>query len=378
MFSSRLAWGTSRNSLVEALEARRNASKPVLDLTQSNPTQAGIIYPDSLLAGFSDKRSMHYDPDPRGLPFSRECIAAHFGCAADRVMLTASTSEAYAWLFKLLCNPGDEVLVPQPSYPLLDYLAALESVVVKPYPLRYHEGWWLDFEDLEKAITSRTRAVVVVNPNNPAGSYLKRTELARLNEICLKRDLAIISDEVFSGYSLTEVPTRCPTLIGNEVALTFCLNGLSKLIGLPQMKLGWMIVSGPQSQDALVNLELIADTYLSVGTPVQYALPSLLALQTNIQQQIKERCLANLAFLQSQMRVLRVEGGWYSTIEVPRKYTGEEWALRLLDEHGVLTQPGYFYDFEQDCYLVLSLLTESGAFQEGARRIASATTLLFD
>ena len=315
---------------------------------------------------------MHYDPDPRGLLFSRECVAAHFGCAVDRVMFTASTSEAYAWLFKLLCNPGDEVLVPQPSYPLLDYLAALESVVVKAYPLRYHEGWWLDLADLEKAITSRTRAIVVVNPNNPTGSYLKKTELARLNEICLKHDLAIISDEVFSGYSLTEDTTRCPTLIGNEAALTFCLNGLSKLIGLPQMKLGWMIVGGPQSQDALVKLELIADTYLSVGTPVQYALPSLLELQTNIQQQINGRCLPNLAFLKTQMKALRVEGGWYATVEVPRKFTGEEWALQLLDQHGVLTQPSYFYDFEQDCYLVLSLLTEPGAFQEGARRIASA------
>lgn len=375
MFSSRLAWGTSQNTLVAALNARRKAAKPVLDLTQSNPTQAGIVYPSSLLYALTDKRSMHYDPDPRGLLFARECVASHFRCAVDRVMLTASTSEAYAWLFKLLCNPGDEVLVPQPSYPLLDYLAALESVVVKPYPLRYHEGWWLDFEDLERAITSHTRAIVVVNPNNPTGSYLKQTELVRLNEICLKHDLAIISDEVFSGYSLIEDATRCPTLIGNEGALTFCLNGLSKLIGLPQMKLGWMIAGGPQSEDALARLELIADTYLSVGTPVQYALPSLLESQTSIQQQINERCSANLAFITTQLRVLRVEGGWYATVEVARKFTGEEWSLRLLEEHGVLAQPSYFYDFEQDCYLVLSLLTEPGAFQEGTRRIASATTV---
>ncbi len=373
MFSSRLAWETGRNRLVTALESRHNASKPVLDLTQSNPTQAGIVYPGSLLAAFTDNRSMHYDPDPRGLLSARQCVATHFGCAVDRVMLTASTSEAYAWLFKLLCNPGDEVLVPQPSYPLLDYLAALESVVVKPYPLRYHEGWWLDFEDLEKAITYRTRAIVVVNPNNPTGSYLKQTELARLNEICQKHDLAIISDEVFSGYSLTEDSSRCSTLLGNEGALTFCLNGLSKLIGLPQMKLGWMIAVGQQSEDALAKLELIADTYLSVGTPVQYALPSLLELQNNIQQQINERCSENLVFLKALMRALRVEGGWYATVEVPRNFTGDEWALRLLEDHGVLTQPSYFYDFEQDCYLVLSLLTEPGTFQEGARRIASAT-----
>ena len=369
MFSSRLVWGTGQNKLMAALDACRTAGKQILDLTQSNPTQAGILYPPNLLHAFTDARALHYDPDPRGLLFARQCVATYVQCNVDRIMLTASTSEAYAWLFKLLCDPGDEVLVPRPSYPLLDYLAALESVVVKQYPLRYHEGWWLDFEDLERAITPRTRALVLVNPNNPTGSYLKSNELHQLNALCGKHDLAIISDEVFSGYNLCEDSTRIATLVGNSSTLTFCLNGLSKLIGLPQMKLGWMIASGPNHEEALSKLELIADTYLSVGTPVQYALPSLLALQEDIQDQIRQRCAANLACLKSYAKPLRVEGGWYATIEVPQKRSGEEWALHLLTEHGVLTQPGYFYDFDQDRYLVLSLLTEPGTFAEGTRRI---------
>lgn len=374
MFSSRLVWGTGQNRLMAALDACRTAGKQILDLTQSNPTQAGILYPANLLHAFTDARALHYDPDPRGLLFARQCVAKHVQCNVDQIVLTASTSEAYAWLFKLLCDPGDEVLVPRPSYPLLDYLAALDSVVVKQYPLRYHEGWWLDFEDLERAITPRTRALVLVNPNNPTGSYLKSNELHQLNALCRKHDLAIISDEVFSGYSLCEDSTRIATLVGNSSTLTFCLNGLSKLIGLPQMKLGWMIASGPRHEEALSKLELIADTYLSVGTPVQYALPSLLALQEDIQDQIRQRCATNLACLEANAKPLRVEGGWYATIEVPQKLSGEEWALHLLNEHGVLTQPGYFYDFDQDRYLVLSLLTEPGTFAEGTRRILAAIT----
>ena len=374
MFSSRLVWGTGQNKLMAALDACRTAGNQILDLTQSNPTQAGILYPANLLQAFNDARALHYDPDPRGLLFARQCVGKHVQCSVDQIMLTASTSEAYAWLFKLLCDPGDEVLVPRPSYPLLDYLAALESVVVKQYPLRYHEGWWLDFEDLERAITPRTRALVLVNPNNPTGSYLKSNELDQLNALCSKYDLAIISDEVFSGYSLCEDSTRIATLVGNSSTLTFCLNGLSKLIGLPQMKLGWMIASGPRQEEALSKLELIADTYLSVGTPVQYALPSLLALQENIQDQIRHRCAANLACLEANAKPLRVEGGWYVTIEVPQKLSGEEWAVHLLTEHDVLTQPGYFYDFDHDRYLVLSLLTETGTFAEGTRRILAAIT----
>ena len=368
MFSSRLKWETATNRLMQALEARRASGACILDLTQSNPTQAGIVYPANVLQAFSDPRGMQYDPDPRGLPCAREAVARHFDCDVARVVMTASTSEAYSWLFKLLCDPGDEVLVPRPSYPLFDYLAALESANVRQYPLRYHEGWWLDFEDLEAAITPRTRAILVVNPNNPTGSYVKPEEQARLNEICRKHDLALISDEVFSGYKLQG---EAHSLLRNDGALTFCLNGLSKLIGLPQLKLGWIIAGGSGAEDALSKLDHIADTYLSVGTPVQYALPSLLALRPSVEGQIRERCRINLARLDG---ALHVEGGWYAVIQVPRTRTEEEWALLLLQDHGVLVQPGYFYDFEKEAYLVLSLLTGPGAFVEGTRRIKEAIT----
>lgn len=368
MFSSRLKWETATNRLMQAVEARRASGDPILDLTQSNPTQAGIVYPADVLATLSDPRAMLYDPDPRGLLFARDAVARHFGCDLRRVVMTASTSEAYSWLFKLLCDPGDEVLVPRPSYPLFDYLAVLESVNVKQYPLRYHEGWWLDLEDLERAITPKSRAIVVVNPNNPTGSYVKTEEAARLNAMCRKYDLALISDEVFSGYVLDG---EAHSLLDNDGALTFCLNGLSKLIGLPQMKLGWIIAGGPGHEEALSKMEHIADTYLSVGTPVQYALPSLLALRPSIERQIRERCRTNLARLDG---ALHVEGGWYAVIQVPRTRTEEEWALLLLEKDGVLVQPGYFHDFEREAFLVLSLLTEPGAFGEGTRRIRDAIT----
>ena len=364
MFSSRLKWETAPNRLMQAVEARRANGAPILDLTQSNPTQAGIVYPAGMLSAFSDPRAMQYDPDPRGLLFAREAVARHFSCDVERIVMTASTSEAYSWLFKLLCDPGEEVLVPCPSYPLFDYLAALESVQVKQYPLRYHEGWWLDFEDLERAITPKTRALVVVNPNNPTGSYVKPGDLTRLNEICRKHNLALISDEVFSGYVLHG---EAHSLLDNNGVLTFCLNGLSKLIGLPQVKLGWIIAGGPGHAEALTKIDHIADTYLSVGTPVQYALPSLLALRPSIEGQIKERCRTNLARLDG---ALYVEGGWYAVIQIPRTRTEEEWALLLLQDHGVLVQPGYFYDFEREAFLVLSLLTEPSVFQDGMQRIA--------
>ncbi len=373
MFSSRLAWETQRNSLTEAVAAHRD---PLIDLTQPNPTQAGIVYPPNLLEAFTDPRAMEYDPDPRGLGSARTLLAERYSVAPERVMITASTSEAYSWLFKLLCNPGDEVLVPRPSYPLFDFLAALESVTIRQYPLRYHEGWWIDLDELERSITPRTRAVLLVNPNNPTGSYIKQDELARLNTICATHNLAIISDEVFSGYQLINDPSQVPTLLKNTGVLTFCLNGLSKLIGLPQMKLGWLIAGGPRSEEALNKLEFIADTYLSVGTPVQYALPRLLALEQDIQTQIRTRARANLAGLrQSGLSLLRVEGGWYATIIAPRTRTEEAWTLQLLSTHGVLVQPGHFYDFETEAFLVVSLLTEPGAFQEGTRRIASEITV---
>jgi alanine-synthesizing transaminase len=351
MFSKRLAWDATPNPLSEMLARKRAYGERVLDLTESNPTHAGFEYPQVV---FDDPRMMNYDPASFGMRSARERIAQEYGVATERVILTTSTSEAYSWLFKLLCNPGDEVLVPRPSYPLFDYLAALECVAVRPYHLRYHEGWFVDLPDIR--ITERTRAIVVVNPNNPTGSYLKQTELDALVKLARDQDLAIISDEVFSDYALE--PGGVRSLIDVEGAVTFCLNGLSKLIGLPQMKLGWIIANDSASRD---RLELIADTYLSVGTPVQWGLPKLLAMKSGIQGQIMARVRENLAQIS---RARHVEGGWYAILQVPRTKTEEQWTVDLLEQHNVLVQPGYFYDFESEAFLVLSLLTPPAIFQE--------------
>ncbi len=376
MFSSRLNWHAGTNPIAQAL-ARRVS--PYLDLTQSNPTRAGIDYPVAgIVSGFGDARMLHYEPQAFGLPAAREQIAALHGVDPQRVVLTASSSEAYAWLFKLLADAGDCVLAPRPSYPLFEYLAALESVRVDYYPLHYDHGWFIDCAALEARITPRTRAVILVNPNNPTGSYVKRDELERLGAICRRHGLAIISDEVFADYAITEDERRVPTLAGFGDALTFCLNGLSKLAGLPQMKLGWMLAGGPDASEALHKLELIADTYLSVGAPVQFALAALLAARVPVQAQIRERLQRNMAALRAGIErtpgisLWPPEGGWYATLQVPRVRSEEQWTLDLIEKHGVLVQPGFYYDFEREAFLVVSLLTSPDIFDEGMERLVAA------
>jgi len=373
MFSQRLAFHTPRNAIADALAKRRADGLQILDLTESNPTRAQIGYPRAeILAGFQNPEALIYDPSSNGLLEARAHIGELYRVSPERVVLTASSSEAYSWLFKLLCNPGDEVLTPRPSYPLFEHLAALESVEIRQYPLRYHDGWFIDFEPLEAAITSRTRAIVVVNPNNPTGSYLKHEQLDRLRTLCSRHQLALISDEVFSDYELSRMGLRSLTSIGD--VLTFCLGGLSKMVGMPQMKLGWMIANGPPGVlgEALARIELIADNFLSVGTPVQYALPTLLQARAAVQSQILTRLRVNLDRLREwvrandQFRLLEPEGGWYAILRVPRVCSEEEWTLALL-ERGVLVQPGYFYDFEAEAYLVLSLLTPEQSMAEALR-----------
>jgi aspartate/methionine/tyrosine aminotransferase len=295
----------------------------------------------------------------------------------SRIFLTASTSESYAWLFKLLADPGDEVMAPRPSYPLFEFLAQMESVRIAQYPLVYHDGWSIDTDALTAALTERTRAIVLVNPNNPTGSFVKRGELETLVTLCAERGIALISDEVFADYTLEPDTERVASLAGIEGALTFCLSGLSKVAGMPQMKLGWIVIGGPSAlrTAATERLELIADTYLSVGTPVQHALPSLLAAGEDVRPQITARIYRNLADLRAaadshpSLQVLKVEGGWNAILRVPRTHTEEEWCLDLLENAGVLVQPGYFYDFESEAFLILSLLTAPEAFSEGVRRL---------
>lgn len=374
MFSSRLNASAEVNRITRRLRELRAAGTPILDLTESNPTRAGIEYPaDEIARLLADPRSLTYEPEPAGLPAAREAVAAYYaerGEAVDpaRILLTASTSEGYAYLFKLLANPGDEVLVPRPSYPLFEFLADLESVRVTHYPLVYDSTWAIDFDALRQAITPRTRAIVVVNPNNPTGSFLKIDERDELIRICAGHDLALIGDEVFSDYGFMDDPRRVRTLTGIVGVTCFSMSGLSKVVGLPQIKLGWMIVN---NREAFERLEFIADTYLSVSTPVQWAAAGLLALRPQIQSQIRRRVRGNLDRLratfgpESAIRVLNVEGGWYAILQVPRIRSEEEWALTLLDRHRVLVQPGFFYDFEAEAFLVVSLLTPEKVFREG-------------
>jgi alanine-synthesizing transaminase len=349
--SRRLPSGLRENPLSVLLAEKRRTGDSILDLTESNPTHAGVVYPEGFLAALADDRALLYEPEPFGLPSARECIAREYGVAFDRVIMTASTSEAYSWIFKLLCDPGDEVLVPRPSYPLFEYLARLESVEVRNYNIFQDHGWFIDFHTIERALTERTRALVLVNPNNPTGHFIRQHELEPLTELCSRHHIAIISDEVFGDYLIDPAPDSVLTLRG---IADFALNGLSKLVGLPQMKLAWIV-----TKDPVPEMEIIADTYLSVGTPVQVALPRLLELRDPVQRQIIERIREN--------GQRGTEAGWYSILPVT---DDEDTAYRLLRDRNTLVQPGYFYDFESANRIVVSLLTPPEVFREGLHRLA--------
>jgi aspartate/methionine/tyrosine aminotransferase len=379
MFSSRSSFDLSPNPLAVALARSRAASRPLLDLTESNPTRAGIPYArEAILGALAAPAALLYEPSPFGLASAREAVArdlsAH-GPAVDaaRVVLTASTSEAYAFVFKLLCDAGDEVLVPVPSYPLFEHLARLEGVKAVPYRLAYDGAWHVDVDSARRAATARTRAVVVVSPNNPTGSYLKRAELDALAAL----GLPIVSDEVFGGYPLRDDAERARSALeASGAPLVFALGGLSKLAALPQMKLAWIAAGGDDARvaAALSRLEIVADAFLSVGTPVQHALPALLASRDLAEDAVRARTRANLAVVRdavagSPATLLDIEGGWYATLRVPGTRPEQEWALALLEEDGVHVHPGHFFDFEREAYLVVSLLTPPADLAEGVRRI---------
>lgn len=383
MWSARTRWELSENPLSQALARRRATGAPLLDLTETNPTRAGLVAPADVLALLGHARSSDYSPEPFGLHEARAAAAAEFArhggpVAVDRVFLTASTSEAYAWLFKLLCDPGDRVLVPRPSYPLFEYLARLESVEVDRYPLAYDGSWHLLASAVEAALTPRTRAVVVVHPNNPTGSCLKRDEAAALHELCAARGVAIVSDEVFADYTFGPDPRRAGSFATDGPALAFAMGGLSKACALPQLKLAWTAVAGPAAlhQPALARLEVIADTYLSAGTPVQRALPELLARREALAAPVRARVLRNLETLRAALApapeatVLPVEAGWCGVLRVPATVSEEQRALRLLEREGVLVHPGFFFDFESEAFLVVSLLTPPDTFAAGAAALA--------
>lgn len=370
MFSRRLPWNASVNQLTIARRARTD----LLDLTASNPTVAGIEYPlDELSEIMARAARAPYDPDPLGLPSAREAMAAELACDADDVVITASTSEAYSFLFKLLCDPGDAVLTAIPSYPLLAHLAELELIELRSFALDLHQRWEVDPGRVRAALTDPTRALLVVNPNNPTGSYVTGTE----QEALAAFGLPIISDEVFRDYPIDASPA--PSFVRSDV-LTFALGGLSKGAGLPHYKLGWIRVSGPPSarRQAINALELIADNFLSVGTPVQVALPELLRIAPRIRAAILARVRANLRALQTALpkaaSVLPVEGGWSAVVRIPSTAGDEEFVLDLVTHQGVVVHPGYFFDFDREGYIVVSLLTPREVFDEGIARVVEVVS----
>ena len=409
MFSERTNWRLTQNRLTQSVEEARAKGVRLLDLTASNPTRVGLRYDsDAILRALGSSQAMDYDPQAKGLLPARQAVAAYYRelrgpdpgneisfIDPERIVLTASTSEGYSYVFRLLCNAGDELLVPKPSYPLFEFLADLQDVKLVPYPLIYDHGWQMDFPSMEKAVTARTRGVVIVHPNNPTGSYVHAEERGLLNAFCRERGLALIVDEVFLDYALRSdgtvelhstgqpkaaLPTSAVqqlSFVSNREVLTFTLSGLSKISALPQMKVAWVVTSGPDeiAHTALARLEVIADTYLSMNAPIQWAVPMLLEQRNDIQRHLMERVRANLAELDRQLvrqpscQRLAVEGGWYAVLRVPVTRSDEELAIELVRERSVLVHPGHFYDFPSDGYLVLSLISPEPEFAEGAHRV---------
>jgi alanine-synthesizing transaminase len=385
MFSERTNWKLGLNRFTQAVEVARASGTKILDLTVSNPTRAGLRYDEAaILRALGSPKALDYDPQSKGLLAAREAVGDYYrnehaigDLDAERIVLTTSTSEGYSFVFRLLCNAGDELLVPKPSYPLFEFLADLQDVKLAPYPLIYDHGWQMDFPSMEKAVTSRTRGVVVVHPNNPTGSFVRTEEEKPLNSFCKAHGLAVIADEVFLDYGVGgNAPPRA-SFVANRDVLTFTLSGLSKISALPQMKVSWIVTSGPADEvtEAVARLEVIADTYLSMNAPIQWAVPELLGQRKSIQRQLRERVERNLAALdrllagQKSCERLIVDGGWNAVLRVPVTRSDEELAIELVREKNVVVHPGHFYDFPSDGYLVLSLIALEAEFAEGVGRV---------
>jgi aspartate/methionine/tyrosine aminotransferase len=372
-FSRRTDWNTEESELARAHRLRAQAGLPIADLTASNPTRCGFQYDPELLAALANPAALDYDPQPMGSLRARQAVAnyyAGFGTPVDpnQVLLTTSTSEAYSFLFRLLCDPGAEILVPQPGYPLFGFLAVLDDVRVRPVSLIYEQGWQIDPEAFRRAVTPDTRAIVLVHPNNPTGHFTKPWETHELARICRQSDLSLIVDEVFLDYGISSTSQSFAS--GLEEIPVFVVSGLSKIAGLPQMKAAWIVATGPGQAQALERLEVIADTFLSMNAPVQCALPSWLEERADLQGQIRQRVGANLAELDRQLtRIpgvhrLEVEAGWYAVLRIPALAPDEQTVLALLDR-GVWVHPGYFFGMAESGWLVVSLLGPSADFSTG-------------
>ncbi|HEX9121156.1 MAG TPA: pyridoxal phosphate-dependent aminotransferase [Terriglobales bacterium] len=381
MFSSRTDWPLAPNRFSTALEKHRASGRELLDLTASNPTNLGLRYDaEAILAALANPNALEYRPDARGMRVARDAVSAYYGehgahIDPERLVLTTSTSEGYSFVFRLLCDPGDEVLVPAPSYPLFEFLADIQDVRLRPYPLFYDHGWHLDVHALTTAAGERTRAIMLVHPNNPTGSYVKPADAEQLNAICAQRGLALVVDEVFLDFA--HDGHAGATLSQNASALTFTLSGLSKIAGLPQMKFAWIAVGGPEdlAHQAMARLEVVADTYLSMNAPIQLAAPVLFAQRHDFHRQLMGRIRANLAELDRQLAAqqacvrLQIEAGWYAVLRVPVTRSDEDLVIELLQQKSVLVHPGHFYDFPAEGYLVLSLIAREEEFREGIKRL---------
>jgi alanine-synthesizing transaminase len=380
MLSNRLPAHVETNALSRAVESLRRDGTPLVDLTESNPTRVGIVYPSDLLSALGDERALRYEPHPLGLASARTAVAHDFrrrGVDVDSgsIVLAASTSEAYTWVFKLLCDPGTSVLVPQPSYPLFEHLTRLEAVRAVPYNLRYHGRWEIDFESVAAAPPD-TKALLLVSPNNPTGSYVSRREADRLVDVCRERGWAIVADEVFAEYPV-EADTPATEIIRDRPVLSFTLGGASKSLGLPQVKVAWMLVSGPPHlrDETLAGLELVADTFLSVSTPVQVALPELLVRADVVRRAIQDRIARNMRCAREVVRrypscdLLPVEGGWSAVLRVPAVRGEEALVIDLVQREHILVHPGYFFDFPHEAFLVVSLLPPDDVFSEALDRV---------
>jgi alanine-synthesizing transaminase len=382
MFSQRTNWKLSPNRFTQALKAARSSREPIVDLTVSNPTLCGFAYDkNAILQAFHNPAALSYDPQSKGLRSAREEVTRyyrddhHTAVDPESLVLTSGTSEAYAYVFRLLCNPHDEILVPKPSYPLFDFLADLQDVALVPYALEYAHGWFVDFPSVMRALTPRTRAILLVHPNNPTGSFLREEELRQFNHLCQERSLALIVDEVFLDFAFDGLPRR--TLAANPDSLTFTLSGLSKIAALPQMKIAWVVTSGSQAlvRPALDRLEVIADTFLSLSAATQLAFPALLAQRHSLRPQLLERIRNNRSFLQSAVarrnsaQLLDADGGWCAAVKINGERSDEDLAIGLLQKHRVIVHPGHFYDFPSEGHLVLSLIPPASAFEQGVERL---------
>jgi len=389
MLSNRLSWEIRQNPLLELYNRLISSGVDVINLSESNPTLAGLDYnKERIEKALLSSENFIYRPDPRGLLRAREAVCAYYqgkgiSIKIENIFLTASTSEAYSFLFKLLCSPGDSVLIPKPGYPLFEYLSSLEGIETIFYRLEYvsNSGWEIDFHSMERAYRKNTKAIILINPNNPTGSYIKPQEMKNIIEFCRKKNLALIVDEVFIDFILEEKKELINSFagaatVGIDDVLIFTLSGISKILGLPQMKLGWIITRGPEDilEKVLKNLEIISDTYLSVSTPIQNALPEIMSLRSSFQEKFINRLKSSLNFIKesfknSPFQPLKAGGGWTLILEVPKIISEEEWALRLLEEENCFTYPGYFFDFEKEAFLSISLILQPEKLKEGINRI---------